>query len=118
MSEVTPAGVVSTYVSGLDAPEGLAFDASGNLYVSNVGTDTVSKVTPAVVATTSVTIASSVASIPIDLGTNTAGRFLGLTQVELNAISAGVPGSAARSAAINVTAAASLAPTGWKHLRG
>ena len=37
MSEVTPAGVVSTFATGFDTPVGLAFDA-GNLYVANGGT--------------------------------------------------------------------------------
>ena len=33
VSEVTPAGVVSTFATGFDEPDGLAFDAAGNLYV-------------------------------------------------------------------------------------
>ena len=45
---MTPAGVVSTFVSsGLSDPVGLAFDAAGNLYVANDGNNTISKVTPA-----------------------------------------------------------------------
>ena len=45
---MTPAGAVSTFVSsGLDDPDGLAFDAAGNLYVANDGNNTISKVTPA-----------------------------------------------------------------------
>ena len=40
--------IVSAFVSsGLDEPEGLAFDAGGNLYVANEGNNTISKVTPA-----------------------------------------------------------------------
>ena len=37
--------IVSTFSSGLDEPEGLAFDASGNLYVANEGNNTISEVT-------------------------------------------------------------------------
>jgi DNA-binding beta-propeller fold protein YncE len=39
--------VVSTFASGFWDPYGLAFDASGNLYVANAGNDTISEVTPA-----------------------------------------------------------------------
>ncbi len=52
VSEVTPAGVVSTFASGFDDPDGLAFDAAGNLYVANYGNNTVSEVTPAGVVST------------------------------------------------------------------
>ncbi len=44
---MTPAGVVSTFATGFNNPEGLAFDAAGNLYVANFGDNTVNKVTPA-----------------------------------------------------------------------
>ena len=47
MSEVTPAGVVSTLASGFDEPAGLAF-AAGSLYVGNFGTNTVSEVSETV----------------------------------------------------------------------
>ena len=67
VSKITPAGVVSTFVSGLGPqnsspiPNGLAFDAAGNLYVSHRSVGTVFKVTTA-------------ASIPFTLGgTATAG---------------------------------------------
>ena len=44
MTKVTPAGVVSTFASGFDGPDGLAFDAAGNLYVADAGDNTVVKV--------------------------------------------------------------------------
>ncbi len=47
VSEVTPAGAVSTFVSsGLSEPDALAFDAAGNLYVANNGNNTISEVMP------------------------------------------------------------------------
>ena len=46
----------------------LAFDASGNLYVTNAGNNTVSEVTPSIAATTAVTIRSSVESRPMEIG--------------------------------------------------
>ncbi len=44
-------GTVSTYLSGFNSPQGLAFDAAGNLYVSVFDTGVVDKVTPAGVVT-------------------------------------------------------------------
>jgi len=35
--EITPTGTVSTFVSGLDNPRGLAFDSSGDLYEADQG---------------------------------------------------------------------------------
>ncbi len=47
------APTVSTFASGFNAPDGLAFDAAGNLYVANyAGTNAVSKVTPTGVVST------------------------------------------------------------------
>ena len=43
----TPSGtLLNTSVTRAERPHGLAFDASGNLYVANIGSSTVSKVTP------------------------------------------------------------------------
>ena len=55
ISEVTPAGVVSTYVDstkGLNTPDGLTFDSAGNLYIANFHGETISKVTPGGTVTT------------------------------------------------------------------
>jgi sugar lactone lactonase YvrE len=45
-SMVTPAGVVSTFATGFNSPEGLTFDRSGNLYVAEYYTGTISMVGP------------------------------------------------------------------------
>ena len=50
--KVTPAGVATTFASGLSGPDALSFDSTGNLYVANNTGDTVSKVTPAGVVST------------------------------------------------------------------
>lgn len=56
--KITPAGVVSTYVSGMDAPNGIAFDSMGNLFVcDNIG-NAVYKVSPAGSFIDTTTIAS------------------------------------------------------------
>ena len=77
---MTPAGAVSTFViSGLDGPFGLAFDATGNLYVANFGNNTISKVTPALAVT-----AVSPAAGPSAGGTEvtiTGSNFTGATGV-------------------------------------
>jgi sugar lactone lactonase YvrE len=51
---ITPNGTVSPFATsgGLNAPEGIAFDASGNLYAANNTIDTVSKITPGGVVST------------------------------------------------------------------
>jgi hypothetical protein len=49
-STVTP--TVSTFASGFNDPNGLAFDAAGNLYVANTQTSILSKVTQAGVVST------------------------------------------------------------------
>src|SRR5438045_3811683 len=46
-TKVDAAGTKTTFVSsGLNTPEGLRFDSSGNLYVANQGAGTITKVTP------------------------------------------------------------------------
>ena len=77
ISKVTPAGVVSTFVSsssGLEGPCGLAFDAAGNLYVANYDSNTISKVTPAGVVSTFVS-SSSELDDPTGLAFDAAGNL-------------------------------------------
>ena len=70
---MTPGGTVSTFVSsGLSEPFGLAFDASGNLYVANYGNSTISKVTPGGTVSTFV---SSGLSGPIGLAFDASGNL-------------------------------------------
>src|SRR5205807_6913623 len=48
----TPTGVRSTFASGLNGPSALAFDAFGNLFEADHGSNTIFKFTPAGVKTT------------------------------------------------------------------
>src|SRR5437764_1191804 len=48
----TPAGIKSTFASGLNVPFGLAFDSSGNLFEADQGSGTIFKFTPAGVKST------------------------------------------------------------------
>ena len=43
MGELNPNGL--NFVSGLNRPNGLAFDNSGNLYCANFGNNTIVKIT-------------------------------------------------------------------------
>ena len=82
MFEVTPAGVVSTLVTGLNVPDGLAFDAAGNLYVASGGSNTVDKVSQdvAVPFTLGGTAASGVAYS----GVTPSPLLFGLGQTTMN----------------------------------
>ncbi len=47
IQEFTPGGMVSTFATtGLNGPNGLAFDSSGNLYAANKGDNTIERFTP------------------------------------------------------------------------
>src|SRR5262249_55667512 len=63
-------GQVSTFATGIDQPEGIAFDAQGNLYVANAG-NSVGKVTPGGVVST---FASGLDS-PFDLAFDSRGNL-------------------------------------------
>ena len=86
--KITPAGVVSTLVGNGSSsghvdgpasiarffePEGIAIDASGNLYVADTGNHTVRKITAAGVVST---LAGSAGKYGSDDGTGAAARFL------------------------------------------
>ncbi len=79
VSDVSPAGAVSSFASGFSSPYGLAFDAAGNLYVANADNSnnssgsTVSKVTPAGVVTTFAS--ASEVNRPDALAFDTAGNL-------------------------------------------
>ena len=74
----------STFVSGLNGPTGLAFDAAGNLYVANSSNNTVSKVTPAGVASTFATGINFVIGLAFDSAGNLyAASFTGGTVTKI-----------------------------------
>ena len=61
----------TTFVSGLDSPQQLAFDTAGNLYVANYNGGSVTKVTPTGVTSTFVSGFSN----PVGLAFDTAGNL-------------------------------------------
>ena len=52
VTKITPAGVQSTFATGIAGAYGTAFDSAGNLYVSSATTGTIDKITPAGVVST------------------------------------------------------------------
>ena len=72
VNEVSSSGVVNPtpFAQGLDEPDGLAFDPSGNLYVANSSGGDVIKVTPAGVETTFVSGFHTAAGLAFDAGGN------------------------------------------------
>ncbi len=71
-------GSVSTYASELEGPNGIAFDAAGNLYVANDNADTVTKVTPAGASSMFATGVSTPYPLAIDAAGNLyVGGFFG-----------------------------------------
>ena len=66
----TPAGVRSTFVTGLNVPTGLAFDTNGNLYAAIAGDGTIQKFTPNGVGSTLATGLNSPFGLAIDANGN------------------------------------------------
>ena len=85
---MTPAGVVSTLISGgLTGPEGLAFDASGNLFVADAEANAIYEVPLAPASVTSVSAAAG----PLAGGTTvtiTGSGFIGATAVSFGGTAA------------------------------
>ncbi len=94
--EITPAGVVTTLAGDADhqgttdgtgstalfeQPAGLAVDAAGNVYVADIGADTIRKITPAGVVTT---LAGSPGQTGSADGTGSAARFSFPTSVAVD----------------------------------
>lgn len=74
--KVTPAGLVTTFATGLNDPSGLAMDAQGNLYVAEYSGVKIVKITPA--GSTSILAGSSYGSLD---GTGTEARFSVLSDI-------------------------------------
>ena len=68
----TSNGASSTFASGLDGPESLAFDSAGNLYVADRAAGNIYKFTP---GGTRSTFASGLLSGPFDLAFDNAGNL-------------------------------------------
>ncbi len=86
MSKFAPGATTpSATLTGVSFAQALAFDASDNLFVANYSANTVSKFSPTVPATTSVTIQSSVESRPMLIGGTNSNPVAGinLTSAEL-----------------------------------
>jgi streptogramin lyase len=59
VSAIASDGSVSTYATGLSVPIGIAMDTSGNLYTSDEGTSTISKIAPGGIVSTFATLGST-----------------------------------------------------------
>ena len=66
--EFAPGGTQSIFASGLNYPDGIAFNSAGNLFVANEGSDTIYKYTP---GGTQITFASGL-NEPLGLAFNRA----------------------------------------------
>ena len=82
ISQVSPTGAVSPFVtSGLNSPEGMAFDAGGNLYAANFNTNSVLRITPAGAVSTFATGLNGPAGLAFDAAGNLYAANLSLGTV-------------------------------------
>ena len=44
ITKITPGGSVSSFGTGFGGPQGIVFDASGNLFIANLNSDVIYKV--------------------------------------------------------------------------
>ncbi len=79
--EIAPDGTQSTFASGLQEPEGLAFDSSGNLYEADAVSGNIYKFTPTGVQST---FASGLVT-PIGLAFDSSGNLYSAVQSQRHA---------------------------------
>ncbi len=73
--KITPGGTVSTFISGLNSPYGLAVDSGGNIYVSNELTGTINKVTSGGMLSTFYTLTEGTAANEHGLAFDSSGNL-------------------------------------------
>ncbi|MGA2684904.1 MAG: hypothetical protein ABSF51_07610 [Verrucomicrobiota bacterium] len=77
ITQIGPDGNTSTFASGLDSPEGLAFDSAGNLFVADAGDGTISEISSSANMSTFVSGLNSPAALAFDPGGNLYVETLG-----------------------------------------
>jgi hypothetical protein len=66
VTRIAPNGNLSVFASGLNSPEGLAFDSAGNLFVADAGDGTISEINPSGNVSTFVSGLNSPAALAFD----------------------------------------------------
>ena len=72
IEEVTPAGSGSTYKTGFSDTRGIAFDSSGDLFVSDIGTDRIDELA---LGSSTFTVFATVTGAPVSLAFDSAGNL-------------------------------------------
>ena len=70
IEQIDPSGNTSIFASGLNGPEGLAFDGAGNLYVANAGDGTISEINSVGTVSTFTSGLNGPAALAFDSGGN------------------------------------------------